>query len=61
MKTTALEELNEHLLSSGMDQNEIDHLLARFLEEEAYEYVECMEYMKDMLKRKEKEDTGLLS
>ena len=53
MKLSALEELNERLLSSGLDQNDIDHLLARFLEEEAYDYVDCMEVMKDMLKQKE--------
>ena len=58
MKLSALEELNERLLSSGLDQNDIDHLLARFLEEEAYDYVDCMEVMKDMLKQKE--NTGPL-
>ena len=58
MKLSALEELNERLLSSGLDQDEIDHLLARFLEEEAYDYVDCMEVMKDMLKQKE--NTGPL-
>lgn len=61
MKTTALDELNKLLLSTGTDQNDIDHLLARFLEEEAYEYVECMEYMKEELRKREKENTGLLS
>ena len=49
MKLTALEELNTRLLSSGMDQDDVDHLLARFLEEEAYDYVDCMDVMKDML------------
>ena len=58
MKLSALEELNECLLSSGLDQDDIDHLLARFLEEEAYDYVDCMEVMKDMLKQKE--NTGPL-
>ena len=54
MKLTALEELNARLLSSGMDQDDVDHLLARFLEEEAYAYVDCMDVMKDMLKKKKK-------
>ena len=54
MNLTALEELNERLLSSGMDQDDVDHLLARFLEEEAYDYVDCMDVMKDMLLQKEK-------
>ena len=54
MKLTALEELNARLLSSGMEQDDVDHLLARFLEEEAYDYVDCMDVMKDMLLQKEK-------
>ena len=60
MKLTALEELNARLLSSGMDQDDVDHLLARFLEEEAYDYVDCMDVMKDMLLQKEKGSTKLL-
>ena len=59
MNLTALEELNERLLSSGMDQDDVDHLLARFLEEEAYDYVDCMDVMKDMLLKKEKGSTKL--
>lgn len=34
--------INDILLESGMDQVEIDHLMARFLEEEAFDYVECI-------------------
>lgn len=60
MKLTALEELNTRLLSSGMDQDDVDHLLAKFLEEEAYDYVDCMDVMKDMLLQKEKGSTKLL-
>ena len=60
MKLTALEELNARLLSSGMDQDDVDHLLARFLEEEAYDYVDCMDVIKDMLLQKEKGSTKLL-
>ena len=59
MKLTALEELNARLLSSGMDQDDVDHLLARFLEEEAYDYVDCTDVMKDILLQKEKGSTKL--
>ncbi len=36
---TALETITQKLLSTGMDQKEVDGLLARFLEEEAFDYV----------------------
>jgi len=36
----ALETLTRILSSTGMNQTEIDHLLAKFLEEEAFEYVD---------------------
>ena len=36
---TALETITQKLLSTGMDQEEVDGLLARFLEEEAFDYV----------------------
>ena len=39
---SALLELTEILLKSGMNRIEIDHLLARFLEEEAFDYVNYM-------------------
>lgn len=38
----ALIEINDKLLESGMDQVEIDHLMARFLEEEAFDFVEAV-------------------
>ena len=38
----ALETLTRKPKESGMDQTEIDHLLARFLEEEAFDYVDYM-------------------
>ena len=38
----ALETLTSILLSAGMSGNEADHLLARFLEEEAFDYVDCI-------------------
>ena len=36
----ALNIITEKLISTGMSQTEADHLLARFLEEEAFDYVE---------------------
>ncbi len=36
----AFDILTEKLKSTGMNLSEIDHLLARFLEEEAFEYVD---------------------
>ncbi len=43
----ALDELTDILAASGMDTNSIDLLLGRFLEEEAFDYVECMiEYIR---------------
>ena len=38
----ALIEINDKLLESGMEQVEIDHLMARFLEEEAFDYVDAV-------------------
>ncbi len=35
----ALETITQKLLSTGMDQEEADGLMARFLEEEAFDYV----------------------
>ena len=32
--------LTEKLISAGMTKTDIDHLLARFLQEEAFQYVE---------------------
>lgn len=39
---SAMETITRILLSTGMSQSEVDHLLAKFLEEEAFEYVEYM-------------------
>lgn len=38
----ALIEINDILLSTGMSQVEVDHLMARFLEEEAEDYVKTL-------------------
>ena len=38
----ALDELTDILAASGMDTDSIDLLLGRFLEEDAFDYVECM-------------------
>ena len=43
----ALIEINDKLLESGMEQVEIDHLMARFLEEEAFDFVECVNEVKE--------------
>ena len=47
--------INDKLLESGMDQVEIDHLMARFLEEEAFDYVDCIEQFQKEMELKEKE------
>jgi len=39
MKNT-LDIISKKLKSTGMDDTEINHLLAKFLEEEAFQYVE---------------------
>ena len=36
----ALDIISKKLKSTGMDDTEINHLLAKFLEEEAFQYVE---------------------
>lgn len=42
--------INDKLLETGMSQIEIDHLMARFLEEEAFDFVECVETIKNDIK-----------
>lgn len=56
-----LEELRDVLISTGMSQIEVDQLLSRFLEEQAYDYVCCMELMKKGITPKAKEDTKRLN
>ena len=43
----AFETLTSILLSAGMSENDADHLLARFLEEEAFDYVDCIRFLSD--------------
>ena len=38
--------INDALLSTGMSQIEIDHLMARFLEEEARDFIEAVDFFK---------------
>ena len=45
--------VNEKLLSTGMSQEEVDMLMGRYLEEEAQDYVECMNIIKEQFKSKE--------
>lgn len=52
----ALIEINDKLIEAGMDQVEIDHLMARFLEEEAFNFVECVQEVEDLVERKAKEN-----
>ena len=40
-------EIDEILQSTGMSEIEVDYLMARFLEEEAFDYVECMKLVED--------------
>lgn len=43
----ALEKLQKILSEYGLSEDEIDSLLARFLEEEAQFYIECIELVKE--------------
>lgn len=56
----ALTTIAEILESTGMSRNETDKLLARFLQEEAFEYVE---YIEEEIKRmdEQKKDPDLLA
>lgn len=40
---TAMDILTDRLISAGMTEVEVDHLLARFLQEEAFDYVDYIE------------------
>ena len=53
----ALDILTEKLLLTGMTRKEIDHLLARFLEEEAFDYVD---YIETELRNRKLESNGSL-
>ena len=51
---TAMKLITDKLLSAGMSMTEIDHLLARFLEEEAFDYVDYIsEHLKQFRDAKE--------
>ena len=51
----ALEILTKKLKSTGMNQEEIDSLLAKFLEEEAFDYVDFIKSEIKRLKTKKSE------
>ena len=51
--------IDRKLKEAGMSQVEIDHLMARFLEEEAFNYVETMNEMQELIERKAKENITL--
>ena len=44
---TALEKLETILSKQGLSEDDINYLLAQFLEEEAELYVECMKSLKE--------------
>ena len=44
----ALNELMDILISSGMSENDAYYLLSKFLEEEAYDFVEYMKGFKSI-------------
>lgn len=48
--------INNFLLEYGLSQKEINHLLACFLEEEASDYVEAMEKLKDYFNSNDTQD-----
>ena len=39
--------INDKLLETGMSQVEIDHLMARFLEEEAFDFVKFINELRN--------------
>lgn len=55
----ALTIIDRKLKETGMSQVEIDHLMARFLEEEAFNYVETMNEMQEFIEQKAKENITL--
>lgn len=51
--------IDEKLKETGMSQVEIDHLMARFLEEEAVNYVEAMKDIQELFEQKANENITL--
>ena len=47
MRKPAMMEIDELLQSTGMSETEVDYVMARFLEEEAEDYVECMKLVEN--------------
>ena len=58
---SALEELSDKLSLIGMSDQEINMLLGRFLQEEAYDYIECMELIEKKLSTNKKSSFYQLS
>ena len=50
--TDALAELHNQLLKSGMDDTDADMLAAKFLEQEAQTYVDCMKLVESSAQKK---------
>lgn len=53
----ALIVISDKLKETGMDQVEIDHLMARFLEEEAFNFVDAVYDAKEIYESKDKKIT----
>lgn len=49
----AILEITQKLKETGLSETEIDYLLARFLEEEAFNYVNYMEDVSNLFVQKE--------
>ena len=47
--------INDLLLQQGLKQEEIDLLMSRFLEEEAYDYIETMQEIGELIDNKFKQ------
>lgn len=54
----ALIAIISYLRKAGLSEREVDHLLARFLEEEAYDYVEAMKELEEYFEKK-REDNNM--
>ena len=52
----ALIVISDKLKETGMDQVEIDHLMARFLEEEAFNFVDAVYEAKEIYERKQNKE-----
>ena len=54
MEQRAYDIIFNKLLDAGMNESDILHLLGQFLEEEAYDFVKCIEDVRFSINKKEK-------